>query len=146
MRSLISMMIYYKVNQYWGSGSGIRSFLPPRSRIWVRDEFFQDPGSFRLWLRLRLCSWNLKTQEKSKFAFHVSCWIWDLGPEIRDKKMFGTGSWIRDKTSRNRNTKVINARALFMTKPETLQTQWIQIRAGSLCLSALMLCCGQKRN
>jgi hypothetical protein len=64
-----------------------------------------DLGSFWLWLRI--CSWNYKKQEKSKFAFHFSCRIRDqrwknAWIRIRDEKMFGSG--ILDKTSRIRNT------------------------------------------
>jgi hypothetical protein len=49
-----------------------------------RMRFFPDPGSFWLWLRLRLCSWNHTKQEQHKFATHFSC-------RIRDEKMFGPG-------------------------------------------------------
>jgi hypothetical protein len=73
-------------------GSGIRCF----STLWIRDEFFPDPGSFLLLLRLKLCSWQHKKQETLSVhsTFHVESGIWDenmFGSGIRDENMVGSG-------------------------------------------------------
>jgi hypothetical protein len=92
----------YPSPQCFGSGSG--AFLSSGSGIRIQDKFFSDPGSFWLWLRLRLCSWKHMKQEKSKFAFQFSCrirdpgwkkvWIW-----IRDEKTVGSGSGMKHPVS-----------------------------------------------
>jgi hypothetical protein len=81
--------------------------LNPGSRI---------PDLFDYDLRLRLCSWYHKKQEKRSLhiTFHVGSEFWDEKWSAPDPNPAWENVWIRDKTSRIRNFWVIVAK-LFVT-------------------------------
>jgi hypothetical protein len=68
-------------------------FLPPGSRIRIRDKFFPDPGwiSFCPW---RLNPENIRSKKKGTGSFYFSCLIVPVC-RIRNGKMFGFGSGIK---------------------------------------------------
>jgi hypothetical protein len=89
------VLIYYFMFRHSVVSSSVAD--PVLINPWIRDPgwFFPDLGSFWLWLRLRLCSWKHKNQEKNgKFASTLH-----VGSGIRDEKMVGSGSGIKNSGS-----------------------------------------------